>query len=122
DGAAMQEQVDRATGTSTEAGMLALQSLAAAYEGRTRTARDLNRRAVEVATQRGLKEGAAEYAAGGALWQAAYGDCGGATEAASRALVVARGRHALSWSSLALALCGQAAQARSLADEMARRF
>ena len=37
DAAAMQQQVDRVAGTPTEAGMLALQSVAAAYAGQVRT-------------------------------------------------------------------------------------
>jgi len=75
-----------------------------------------------MAMQRGLKEGAAEYSAGHALWEAAYGDCGHAKDAASRALAMARGRHSLSWSALALAMCGDSRGAQGLVDEMARRF
>ena len=122
DAAAMREQVESVAGTPTEAGMLALQSVAAAYEGRTRTARDLTRRATDLALQRGSKGGASEYSASHALWEAAYGDCGRAQETVARTLAIARGRHALSWSALALALCGQSAGAERLVDEMTRRF
>ena len=106
DPAAMRQQVESVTGTPAEAGMLALQSEAAAYEGRTRTARDLTTRAIDLALQRGSKGGASEYSAGHALWEAAYGNCGRAKETVARTLAIARGRHALSWSALALALCG----------------
>jgi DNA-binding winged helix-turn-helix (wHTH) protein/tetratricopeptide (TPR) repeat protein len=119
---AMREQVESVAGTPTEAGMLARQSVAAAYEGRTRTARDLTKRAIALALQRGSKEGASEYSAGNALWEAAYGDCGRAKETVPRTLAIARGRHALSWSALALALCGQSAGAQRLVDEMTLRF
>jgi tetratricopeptide (TPR) repeat protein len=122
DTAAMQEQVDRVAGTPTEPGMLAIQSVAAAYGGRTQAARDLTSRAIDAAVRRGFKEGAAEYAAGDALWEAAYGNCGHAKDTAARTLGMARGRHALSWSALALAMCGQSSGAQALVDEMARRF
>jgi hypothetical protein len=102
--------------------MLALQSEAAAYEGRTSAARGLAAGAIEMALQRGSKEGAAEYSAGNALWEAAYGDCGRAKTAVARTLAIARGRQALSWSALALGLCGQSAGAQRLLDEMAARF
>jgi DNA-binding winged helix-turn-helix (wHTH) protein/tetratricopeptide (TPR) repeat protein len=122
DAAAMRQQVESVAGTPTEAGMLALQSVTAAYEGRTRAARDLTRRAVGLALERRSKEGAAEYSAGNALWEAAYGDCGRARETVTRTLAIARGRQALSWSALALALCGQSAGAQRLTDEMKVRF
>jgi eukaryotic-like serine/threonine-protein kinase len=122
DAAGMQQQVDRVAGTPSEAGMLAVQSVAAAYRGQVRRARDLNRKAVDLALARGLKEGAAQYSAGGALWEAAYGDCRAARQTASRTLALARGRHALSWSALATALCGDPAQAQPMSEEMARRF
>jgi tetratricopeptide (TPR) repeat protein len=118
----MQEQVDRVAGTPTEAGMLALRSVAAAYAGRTRAARDLASKAIDLAMQRGLKEGASEYSAGQALWEAAYGNCAHAKDRVARTLAIARGRHVLSWSALALALCGEASGAQGLVDEMARRF
>jgi DNA-binding winged helix-turn-helix (wHTH) protein/tetratricopeptide (TPR) repeat protein len=122
DAGAMRQQVESVAGTPAEAGMFALQSVAAAYEGRTRTARDLTRRAIDLSLQRGSKGGASEYSAANALWEAAYGDCGRAKETVARTLAIARGRDALSWSALALALCGQSAGAERLVDEMTRRF
>jgi len=122
DAAAMRQQAESVTGTPAEAGMLARQSVAAAYEGRTREARELTRRAIELSLQRGSKQGASDFSAGNALWEAGYGDCGRARETVTRTLAIARGRQALSWSALALALCGQSAGARRLADEMALRF
>jgi len=122
DAAAMRQQVESVTGAPTEAGMLALQSEAAAYEGRTNVARGLTAGAIDMALRRGSKEGAAEYSAGNALWEAAYGDCGRASKTVTRTLAIARGRRALSWSALALGLCGQSAGAQRLLDEMTTRF
>lgn len=122
DTAAMQQQVDRVAGTPTEAGMLAMQSVTAAYAGQVRKARVLTSKAIELATSRGLKEGAGLYSAGDALWEAAYGNCRDARQTAARTLAMTRGRHALSWSALALAMCGESSQAQRLVDEMTRRF
>jgi tetratricopeptide (TPR) repeat protein len=120
--AAMGQQVERAAGTPTEAGMLATQAVTAAYGGQVGRARELTRRAIDLAVQGGLKEGAGLYSAGDALWDAAYGDCRSAKQAAARTLAMTRGRRPLSWSALAMALCGDSSQARQLADEMARRY
>ena len=91
DAAAMQQQVDRVAGTPTEAGMLAMQSVAAAYAGQVRRARELTEAAIDLAMSRGLKEGAGLYSAGSALWEAAYGNCREAQRTAARsALPVAR--------------------------------
>jgi eukaryotic-like serine/threonine-protein kinase len=122
DTAAMQQQVDHVAGTPTEAGMLAMQSATAAYAGQVRRARDLTRRAIDLAMSRGLKEGAGLYSAGDALWEAAYGNCRDAKQTAARTLAMTRGRAALSWSALALAMCGQSSQTQRLVDEMSRRF
>ena len=122
DGAAMQQQVDRVSGTPTEAGMLAMQSVTAAYAGRVRQARELTKRAIELAKSRGLEEAAGLYSAGDALWEAAYGNCREAKAAATRTLMLSRGRYALSWSALAVAICGDTILARKLSDEMVQRF
>jgi DNA-binding winged helix-turn-helix (wHTH) protein/tetratricopeptide (TPR) repeat protein len=122
DAAAMQQQIDRVSGTPAEAGMLAMQSVTAAYAGRVRQARELTNRAMELAKSRDLMEAAGVYAAGDALWEAAYGNCRQAEQAVTRALALSRGRHALSWSALAVAICGDSILAGKLADEMVRRF
>jgi tetratricopeptide (TPR) repeat protein len=122
DAAAMQQQVDRVVGTPAESGMLSMQSVTAAYTGRVRRARELTKRAIELARGRDLEESAGLYAAGDALWEAAYGNCPDAKNAAARGLALSRGRYALSWSALAVAMCGDSSLANKLADEMVGRF
>ena len=122
DAAAMQQQIDRVAGTPAEAGMLSMQSVVAAHAGRVKQARDLTVRAIELAKGRGLKESAGQYSAGDALWEAAYGNCRDAKQAATRTLALSQGRHALSWTAVALALCGDSLAAGKLADEMVRRY
>jgi DNA-binding winged helix-turn-helix (wHTH) protein/tetratricopeptide (TPR) repeat protein len=122
DTAAMQQQVDSVAGTPAEAGMLAMQAVTSASAGQLRVARNGTRRAIELATGRGLTEAAGAYSAAGGLWEAAYGNCGEAKRAAARTLALSRGRYALSWSAVALAACGDSIHALKLADEMVRRF
>jgi DNA-binding winged helix-turn-helix (wHTH) protein/tetratricopeptide (TPR) repeat protein len=122
DAATATQQIGLVAGTPAEAGMLSLQSIAAAYAGRVHEARELTKRAMALAQDRGLDEAAGVFAAGEALWEAAYGNCRESQHAAARALAVSRGRHTLSWSALAAALCGDSVQAGKLADEMVRHF
>jgi DNA-binding winged helix-turn-helix (wHTH) protein/tetratricopeptide (TPR) repeat protein len=122
DAAAMQEQVDAVAGTPAEAGMLANQSVVAAYAGQVRRARELTARSIELAVSRDLEEGAGLYSAGQALWEAAYGDCRATKRTADRTLDLSRGRPALSWSALALAMCGESGASLRLVEEMERRF
>lgn len=122
DAAAAKQQIDVVSGTPAEAGMLALQSITAASAGRVHDARELTNRATELAKGRGLDEAAGVYAANAALWEAAYGNCQEAEHAIKIALASSRGRHTLSWSALAGALCGDSMRADKLAAEMVRRF
>jgi eukaryotic-like serine/threonine-protein kinase len=69
-----------------------------------------------------MKESAGLYSAGDALWDAAYGNCRSAKPAVARTLALTQGRRALSWSALAVALCGESGQALHLAEDMARRY
>jgi DNA-binding winged helix-turn-helix (wHTH) protein/tetratricopeptide (TPR) repeat protein len=122
DAAAMRQQVDLVAGTPAEAGMLANRSAVAAHGGRAREARELTSQAVELATSRGFADGASLYSAGQALWEAGYGDCRSARRSVERTLALSRGRTPLAWSALALALCGETADAERLTGEMERRF
>jgi hypothetical protein len=122
DAAAMQQQVEHVAGTPAEPGIVSMQSQTAAYAGRVREARELTKRAIELARGRDLEESAGLYAAGDALWEAAYGNCAEANNAAARSVALSRGRYALSWSALAVAICGDSILAGKLADEMVGRF
>jgi eukaryotic-like serine/threonine-protein kinase len=122
DAAAMQEQVAAVAGTPAEAGMLANQSVVAAYGGQMRRARELADLSIELAVSRGFEEGASVYSAGQGLWEAAYGECRAARGTSERTLRLSRSRAALSWSALALAMCGETAAAQRLIDDMDRRF
>jgi tetratricopeptide (TPR) repeat protein len=122
DAAAMQQQVDGVAGTPAEPAMLAMRSVTSASAGRVREARNLTKRAIELAKGHGLNEGAGAYSAGDALWEAAYGNCHEAKHSAARTLALSHGRNPLSWSALALAICGDSITAQKVVDEMVRRY
>jgi eukaryotic-like serine/threonine-protein kinase len=122
DAAALQQQIDAVAGTPLEAGMLANQAVVAAYAGQVRRARELTGQSVDLAVSRGFDESASLYSAEQALWEAAYGDCRAAKRTAERTLGLSRGRPTLSWSALALAMCGEAGAAQRLIDELDHRF
>jgi DNA-binding winged helix-turn-helix (wHTH) protein/tetratricopeptide (TPR) repeat protein len=122
DDAEMQRVVESVAGGPVEPGMLVAQSVTAASAGRVGRARELTKQSVDLALHLGMKEAASQNLAGEPLWEAAYGNCREAKDAAGRALAIDRGRNILSWSALALALCGDPGQASSLVDELSRRF
>jgi hypothetical protein len=69
-----------------------------------------------------MKEAASQHSAGSALWEAAFGNCRESKNMVARTFAIERGRYALTWSALALALCGDPVQAESLVNETIRRF
>lgn len=101
---------------------MANQAVVAAYAGQVRRARELTDRSIDLSMSRGFGEGASLYSAGQALWEAAYGDCRAAKRTTLRTLGLSRGRPALSWSALALAMCGDTGATQRLIDEMDRLF
>jgi tetratricopeptide (TPR) repeat protein len=118
----MQQQVEAVAGTPIEPGMLAVQAVTAAASGRLGSARELTTRAVDLSLRLNMKEAASQHTAVTAIWEAALGNCAEAKSASARALAIERGRYVLSWSALALALCGETLQTQSILDEMGRRF
>jgi len=101
-----------------------------AYLGHVRKLRELSRVAADAALRAGAKEDAAHIAASAALWEVLFGNSTEARQNISAALSQSVGTsgHAgsgwsASWSgALALALVGDAAQARKLADGFAARY
>jgi len=122
DTAGMQQQVDWAAGKPSESLMLSAQSQAAISLGQLRKAREFSGRAVDLAQRRDSRELAASHAASNLLADSASGNCRQAKESSQRALSFARTRVSLRNVALALAICGEASEAQSLADELSRRF
>jgi serine/threonine protein kinase/Flp pilus assembly protein TadD len=121
DEATMQRQVDWANGKPGEGVLHYMQARAAAFSGQRRKSQDLFRRSAETNERYGMKENAAWGQANYALVNAAFGDCRQTKESAANALNIARSKHALMLSGVALALCGETSRAQSLAGELANR-
>jgi len=124
DAAAMKHQADWAVGKpSAEDQMLSLESDTEAWSGKLGKARGLSRQAVERARRNDEKEPAALWQANAAIREALLGNTDTARQNAAAAAALAPGsRDAEAQAALAYALAGDAAHAKSLADDLAKRF
>ncbi|HZS04408.1 MAG TPA: protein kinase [Blastocatellia bacterium] len=120
DTAGMQQQLDWASGKPEEYVAFDWQAGAAVFAGQWRKAQGFSRRAIDLAARGNTKEVAARYATEQALRSALFGDCRQARTTAVQGLKLARGRASLPRAALALALCGEASQAKLLIDELTR--
>lgn len=117
DAEGMRRQIDWASGSHDAAQAFGWQAEAAAYAGRLRRAGELYRQGIELARPRRPETGA-RLAANQALRNAAVGDCRRVRDNVAEALALARGNFSLTRGALALALCGEVAQAQSLAGQL----
>jgi eukaryotic-like serine/threonine-protein kinase len=123
DAQGMAEQVSWATGKpGKESVMLGLEASTAAYEGKLNTARDLFRQECNSAQRAGDKEMTADSEASAALWEALYGNASQAKQHVTSSLAAMNGRDSQYASALALALVGDSTRAKSLADDLDKRF
>jgi tetratricopeptide (TPR) repeat protein len=121
DGAALQQQDEWAKGKPAEPYMLGEQAAAAGNAGQWRQAREATRRAIALLEGKD-NEVAGRWAFISAMREAAYGNCAHAKNDAAKTLTLARNRYQVSGAAVALALCGEAARAQQIADDMAKRF
>ena len=106
----------------TQDWILDRQAFAEASGGRLKDAVKLSRRAVALALQVGRREQAAVFETRAALWQAFFGDPVEARRTAAAALTLAGNREVNYGAALALALCGDLAQAEKLANNMQGQY
>jgi len=92
-----------------------------AYAGHLQLARRTSRRAVDLVTQAGRRDGAAQHEAAIAVREALYGNRREARQSAARVLELSTDRDAQYGAALALALAGDS-RAQTLADDLDRRF
>ena len=78
--------------------------------------------AVQIAQKSGRREQAGLFEAGTAVWEAFHGNAAAARQSAARALQLGRGRDVDYAAAFALALSGDLAQSRVLAQDLARQF
>jgi tetratricopeptide (TPR) repeat protein len=102
--------------------MTYLQALTLARSGGLRMAGETTERAMELARQSGQPERAATYEAGEADWEALTGNSSAAAQDATTALKSSRGRDVEYASAFALAVVGDYARAKSIANDLAKRF
>ena len=124
DSAAMAEQQGWfANGPGYENVGLALESDTEAYSGHLRRARELTRQAVESAVRAKSKENGATWQAIAAQREAAYGNAAEARQSAAAALKLTPGSQgAETEAALALAMAGDTGRAKSLAQDLERRY
>jgi len=102
--------------------MLHAESLTLARSGQLQRAREMSRRAVDLAQQAGQRERAAIFEAGVAAWEALLGNLPAARRKASEALELSKGRDVEYGAAFALAVAGDSVQAQALANDLERRF
>jgi len=124
DSAAMAEQLRWfAARTEYERFGLALSSDTEAYEGHLAKARALTKRAADSAVRADSKETGALWRATAAQREAAYGNATEARQMAAEALMLDRASRGVeSEAALALAMAGDTIRAKSLAQDLERRF
>jgi tetratricopeptide (TPR) repeat protein len=122
DTAGAQQQIDWARGRPDEYEALDWQTGVAAFAGQWRSAQELSRRAIDLAARGDMKEVAAQYAAEQALRSAVFGDCQRVTADAAQGLSLERSRASLPRAALALGLCGDTNEVKSITDELVRRY
>jgi len=99
-----------------------VEALALARSGRLHEARRMSAVPVEIAQRSGRHERAGLFEAATAVWEAFYGNAAVARRSAAKALKLGRGRDVDYAAAFALALSGDLAQSRGLAQDLAREF
>ncbi len=122
DMSAMQEQLTWASGRPDEHVAFNWQADTAAFAGQRRRAEDLARRSIDLASRNDAKEVAAQYAAGAALRDAAFGQLPQAKASIAQSLALESNRVSLVRAALARALCGELSEAQRLVDELVKRY
>ncbi|PYT10186.1 MAG: hypothetical protein DMF60_00880 [Acidobacteria bacterium] len=122
DRAAMQTQVDWASGKPDEHVTLDWQTGATAFAGQWRQAQDLARRATDLAIRSDAKEEAARYAAEQALRAAVFGQFTSAKAGAAQSIGFERNQVTLTRAALTLAYCGEPSQVQVLIAELRKQY
>jgi len=119
----MKRKAALARGKRTTEDMIShVEALALARSGRLQEARQASAIAVDIAQQSGRRERAAMFEAATAVWEAFYGNAAAARQRAIKALALGRGREVDYPAAFALALSGDVARSRALADDLHKNF
>jgi len=122
DAEAMNREVEWAKGKPEEYAAQIWQADGSGFSGQLKKAEEFSGKAFELAQRRDLKEVAAQIAAGAALRDAQFGDCSKVKEQTAKALDLSKGQLTLALAGNALSACGDSSQAKSIVDELTKRF
>ena len=123
DQAGMQREAALAQGNPEAADWLShSEALVLARSGRLRLAREMSRRAVDLARQSAQQERAALFETGAATWEAFYANEVDARRSAMTALELSKARDVEYGAAFALALSGDSTQSQALANDLEKRF
>ena len=98
------------------------QALVLARSGRLQLAREMSRRAVDLAQAEGQRERAAMYEAAAAVWEAFFGNASAAEQGAKAALELSQGHDVQYSAAFAFALAGDFSRSQALADDLDKNF
>jgi len=122
DAEGMRRYATWAAGRPEEPFALFDQAQTEAYYGKLRKARELYRRATEMAAHADLKENAAWFLASESMVEALFGNIPQAREQVAKAMAMARTRWATLGEAMAMAMLGDVPQGEALAQDAAKRF
>jgi len=123
DSAQMEQQVDWAAGKpGNEDRLLSAQSDTEAYYGRLNKARELTRRAVDLAVRADSKETAALWRVFAALREAELGNTAYARQGVAAGLALPAGWEVKVWAAFTLARTGDAPRAQVMAEELEKNY
>jgi eukaryotic-like serine/threonine-protein kinase len=122
DTATMQQQIEWAKGKADEYVAQNWQADNAVFSGQFRRATQFANDAFESAERHGLKDVAAQIAAGIAARDARLGDCRRVKEQTAKALSISHSQLTMIPAGSALAGCGEVGPAQTITDELIRRF
>jgi serine/threonine protein kinase/Flp pilus assembly protein TadD len=122
DSALMREHIDWANTNKNLENALIWQAQVAAFKGQLTQADQLTDRAVQMFRRPDTKETLSQWMLTEATRDAAFGNCGRATQLAKQALDLSREQMNLANAANVYARCNQSAQAQTLVDELAKSF
>ena len=118
----MKKDLDWFASKPTDSNFFDLQAGTAVSRGQWRKAQDFVRHSTDLMLSQDRKENASQNEANLAFAHAVLGHCAESKQMATHAISLSRGRVDLGVAAIDFALCGDTAQAQSLADELLKRF
>jgi eukaryotic-like serine/threonine-protein kinase len=122
DGALMKDQVEWAKANRNAETALIWQAQVAAFQGQLNQADQLTDRAIQMLRRPETKEAISQWMLAEATRDAAFGNCGRASQLTKQALDLSREQANLMSAANAYARCAQSPQAQALVDELAKTF